>query len=116
MTRASTAQRLPRAKQINAIVDAMSNAELRRYEAWSDLARLSFETTVDGINVDPAGIIVTGDKFVGLAAIYVALKYNSGLRRGLETSDTFEGQFEGHFEGKRPVIDKVTVDTSPFYE
>jgi hypothetical protein len=26
------------------------------------------------------------------------------------------GAFEGHFEGKRLVIDKITVDTTPFYE
>jgi hypothetical protein len=64
----------------------------------------------------PPGIIVTGDTFVGLAAIYVALKYGSDSDDGFEISDTVEGQLEGDFEGARPVIDKVTVDTSPFYE
>jgi hypothetical protein len=34
----------------------------------------------------------------------------------METPDTLEGRFEGHFEGARPVIDKITVDTSPLYE
>ena len=114
MTRASSDQRLPKAKQISAIMDAMSNVELTQYEAWNDLGELSSDTTVDGINIDPAGIVVTGDRFVGLAAIYVALKYDAADE--LETSDSFEGQFEGHFEGTRPVIDKVTVDTSPFFE
>ena len=112
VTRASTGQRVPKAKQISAIMDAMSSAELTQYEAWKDLTALSSDTTVDGIYVDPAGIIVTGDKFIGLAAISVALKYAPEADDGFETSDTFEGQFEGMW----PVIDKVTVDTSSFYE
>jgi hypothetical protein len=116
MTGAFTGQAVPKAKQISAIMDAISNAELTQYEAWRDLTELSSHTTVDGINVDPAGIEVSGDKFSGLAAIFVALKFDSDADGGFETSDTFEGQFEGHFEGTRPVIDKVTVDTSPFYE
>jgi hypothetical protein len=40
------------------------------------------------------------------------LQYGSNADDGFETSDTFEGQFEGAL----PVIDTVTVDTSPFYE
>jgi hypothetical protein len=112
---ASTTQQLPDAKLITAIIDAMSKADLRKYEAWTALSELSSDTTVDNIYVDPAGIIVSGNKFSGLAEISVALKYHSDSDRDLETSDGFEGQFEGHFERRRPVIDKVTVDTRAFY-
>jgi hypothetical protein len=116
VTRASAAERAPKTKQVSAIIDAMSNAELTEYEAWSDLDALSTHTTIDGVDIDPAAIVITGNRFVGLAAIYVALQYGSNADDGFETSDSFEGQFEGHFEGAPPVIDKVTVDTSPFYE
>jgi|HubBroStandDraft_1064217.scaffolds.fasta_scaffold52942_3 hypothetical protein len=116
VTRTSTGQRVPKAKLISAIIDAMLNADLTEFEAWKDLDVLSTHTTVDGVSVDPAGIIVTGDKFIGLAAIDVALQYGLDTDNGFGTSDTFEGQFEGHFEGARPVIERVTVDTSPFYE
>jgi len=114
--RASVGERGSKAKKISAIVDAVSNAALTEYDAWNDLDALSTHTDVDGIDVDPAGIELNGDEFRGLAAIYVALQYGSGNEERFETSDTFEGQFEGHFDGTRPVIDKITVDTSPFYE
>jgi hypothetical protein len=116
VTRASTGHRVPKAKQISAIVNAMLNAELTEYEAWKDLDELSSETTVDGINVDPVGIEVRGNQFKGLASVDVALRYSSDADGDLATSDTFEAQFEGHFDGSRPVIDKVTIDTSPFYD
>jgi hypothetical protein len=117
VTRDST-QRLPKERKITVIMDAISKVKLTEHEAWKDLEGLSSHTTIDGINVDPAGVMVTGNKFIGLAAVYVALKYDSDAGGGLETStsDTFEGQFEGHFEGTQAVIDRVTVDTSPFYE
>jgi hypothetical protein len=115
---ASPPKRAPEAKEISAIVEAMANADLTKYDAWNALDELSSQTTVEGINVDPAAIIVTGKRFIGLAAIYVALKYDADGDSDaiLDTSDTFEGQFEGHFEKARPIIDKVTVDTTPFYE
>jgi hypothetical protein len=113
--RTPTAQRTSETA-ISAIVDAVSNAELTEYDAWNDLGALSTRTGVDGIEVDPAGIVVNGDQFNGLATIYVALQYGSNHDDGFETSDAFEGQFEGHFDGKKPIIDKITVDTSPFYK
>jgi hypothetical protein len=111
----SSRQRAPEPKRIDAIIDAISNASLTNYEAWNALVELSSQTTLDGIDVDPAGIILTGDKFNGLAAIHVALTYDPDTTACIRTSDTFEGQFEGHFDGKRPIIDKFTVDTTPFY-
>ena len=116
MPQASNGDREHKVGQINAIVDAVSNARLTEYAAWNDLVVLSSHTEVDGIDVDPAGIIVSGDKFQGLATIAVALRYDPDGDGGFETSDSFEGQFEGHFEGKKPVIDMITVNTEPFYQ
>jgi hypothetical protein len=55
VARASTSQRVPKAKQISTIMDAMSNVELPEYDAWNELDALSTHTTVDGIYGDPAG-------------------------------------------------------------
>jgi hypothetical protein len=48
---------------------------LTEYDAWKDLDALSTHTGVDSIYVDPVGIELNGDRFRGLAAIYVALQY-----------------------------------------
>lgn len=80
-----------------------------------DLAELANETTVEKIGIDPAGVLVDGKKFEGLAAVYVALKYHEGSG-DFTTSEAFRGKFRGHMRGnKEPVIDEFTVDTSPFF-
>ncbi len=116
MPRASEGERARGAGRLKAIVDAVSNVRLTDFDAWNDLDALSSHTGVDGIDVDPEGIIVSGESFQGLAAIGVALRYDPDGDAGFVTSDTFEGQFEGHFEGKRAIIDKITVNTDPFYQ
>jgi hypothetical protein len=104
------------AEVVGKIVDAVSNTELTEYAAWHDLSVLSSHTDIDGIEVDPAGVTVNGNQFSGLATIYVALNYGSNDDDGFATSDAFEGRFEGHFEEHKPVIDRITVDTAPFYD
>ena len=102
--------------QIDAIVDAVSHAELSEYDAWSDLDALSNRTSIDQIEVDPEGIISKGDrKFKGIFNVYVALHYG-GNREELVTSEAFEGTFEGYFQDNKAIIKSMKVDTSPFYE
>lgn len=105
-------RRRPYAAMVDDIVEAVSHAKLTEYDAWNDLNALSSNTDVDGIDVDPAGVTLEGERFTGLATIYVASQYGTTGVDGFETSNAFEG----HFDGKRPVIDKITVDTTPFYE
>ena len=104
-----------RSVQLDAIVDAVSGAELSEYEAWSDLDALSNRTSIDKIEVNPEGIISAGnERFRGIFNVYVALHY--GDQDELVTSEAFEGSFEGHFEAGKPIIESMKVDTSPFYE
>jgi hypothetical protein len=118
MPPASQATRNAAEARIAAIVHAVSRLDLTQFPAWQALERLSAHTSLDGVEADPAGIDLNGDKFNGILTAYVGLRYGngSGSDDGLETSDSFGGTFEGHFEKSHPVIDDVRVDTSPFYE
>lgn len=114
---ATPAERTPLEARIRAVMDAVENYELAESAAWSDLDALSTHTYIDGIEIDPEGVILEDNRFHGVMNVYVLLTYGSDKEDGFETSDAFLGQFEGHFnpEGKA-VIDNLTVDTSPFYE
>jgi Predicted pPIWI-associating nuclease len=97
------------------IIRAVEEIELTKYPAWNDLDMLSSHTIIDGITVDPAGVIVTGDKFSGLLNVYVALEYGSGSE-AFVTTDSFLGEFAGHLVSGEPHIDDLTIDTSSFYK
>ena len=103
--------------KVQAIVHAVEDYPIAESAAWGDLDALSAQTVVDGIEVDPEGVTVDRDgRFRGVSNVYVGLQYGSG-EDGFETSDGFLARFEGHFDEVRtPVIDKFTVDTSPFYQ
>jgi len=104
-------------EKIAEIVRTMKNYDLASSPAWSDLDALSSRTLLDGVEIDPDGIIVKGNTFRGPLSIYVLLQYDEAGEDSFETSDSFMGEFSGHFsEGGGAVIDQVTVDTSPFYE
>ncbi len=102
-------------QKIRAVIEAVREFDLVESAAWSDLGALSSQTTVDGIEVDPEGVIIEdGNRFRGIANIYVALRY--GGADSFETSDGFLGAFRGHLEKDGvPVIEEFTVDTSPFF-
>lgn len=98
------------------IVAAVKQADLKAFDAWSDLEVLSSRTQVDAIRVNPEGISISEDGFRGVANVYVVLEYAEGPgKEGFTTSDAFLGKFKGHFEDGNPVLDQFTVDTSPFY-
>jgi Predicted pPIWI-associating nuclease len=98
------------------VVAAVKDADLTAFDAWSDLDVLSSRTQIDAIEVDPAGISISNDGFHGVANVYVVLEYGGGEDDdGFTTSDAFLGKFAGHFDNGNPVLEKFTVDTSPFY-
>ena len=106
-----------RERQIADIVKAMQEFDITSDQAWSDLDELSTHTLFDGLEVDPDGVIIKGSNFKGPISVYVLLQYGSDSDDGFTTSDAFMGEFDGHFDAsKKPVIDTVTIDTSPFYE
>jgi Predicted pPIWI-associating nuclease len=103
-------------QRVDKIVKAMKDFDLTNSPAWSDLDQLSAHTLLDGLEVDPDGVIIKGESFKGPISVYVLLQYGINTQDEFETSDSFMGEFEGHFDqDKEPVIDSVTIDTSPFY-
>lgn len=103
-------------QKVRAVIDAVRGLELSETAAWSDLDALSSQTTVDGIEVDPEGVIFEDEnRFRGIANVYVALRYGSGSD-SFETSDGFLGTFRGHIKKNgAPVVEEFTVDTTPFF-
>lgn len=100
------------------IAEAVRGIELSETSAWNDLDILSTHTRVEGINVDPDGVVLDANgNFRGVIDIYVSLQYGSNNEEGFASSDSFLGEFRGHLEAHgKAVIDDVTVNTSDFYE
>ena len=116
MTQASQPPQAERKMDRKAVIDAVEQYDLTESPAWQDLNTLSARTILDGVEVDPDGVILDDDQFRGVMNVYVVLRYGSS-KDGFETSDSFLGNFKGHFvQGEGPVIDQVSVDTSPFFE
>jgi hypothetical protein len=103
-------------KKRQKIAEAVKAYDLTGDPVWSDLDLLSTHTVLDGVEVDPEGVILEkDDSFEGVMNIYVTLHYGSG-EDAFATSESFLGKYHGHFEGNRPTVDRIEVDTSPFYE
>jgi hypothetical protein len=98
------------------IVEAVQAQEATETEAWSDLDALSSHTMVDTVETFPREIRISGNAFSGPLTWYVLLSYGKDEGDRLNTSESFPGSFEGHFENGRPVIDRMNVDVSSFYE
>ena len=65
-----------RDRQIADILKAIKTYDLASSPAWSDLDALSSHTFLDGVEVDPDGIIVKGKEFRGPISVYVVSKYS----------------------------------------
>lgn len=99
------------------IVEAVQDREVTTTEAWSDLDSLSSNTTVDTVETFPEEIRIEGSTFEGPLLWYVVLHYGPDDADQLISSESFPGHFEGHLnEEASPIIDKMVVDVSGFYE
>ncbi len=98
------------------IIEAVQAQEATETAAWSDLGTLSSNTVVNTVETFPEEIRINGDAFSGPLTWYVTLSYGKDEGDRLNTSESFPGRFEGHFENGEPVIDRMTVDVSSFYE
>jgi hypothetical protein len=99
------------------IVEIVQAYPLAQSPHWKQFAGLSSHTEFDGIEVDPAGVSITDDRFDGLMNVYVGLEFASKGSKSLISSDAFIGTFKGHFSpAGKPEIDAITIDTAPFYE
>jgi hypothetical protein len=99
------------------IAEAVREFELSGSSAWSDLDVLSTHTRVDGVDVEPEGVVIGEDgNFQGVINIYVSLQFGSDSDDGFTSSDSFLGEFVGHLDQtNEPIIEDVTVDTSDYY-
>ncbi|WP_133170055.1 hypothetical protein [Kumtagia ephedrae] len=104
--------------KVRAVVDAVTSFDLPSSPWWTELDALSTHTTLDGLEVDPEGIILEGTKrFKGVMNIYLALQYGDSSDDGFQTTESFLGRFSGHFDQHgTPHVDAVSIDTSSFYE
>ena len=99
------------------IARVLKEYDLTSDAAWGNLDELSTHTTLEGVDVDPEGILIDErGRFSGVMNVYVTLQYGKDDKEGFSSSDSFLGNFEGHLERSGPKIDVVAVDTSPFYE
>lgn len=98
------------------VAEYIRNLDLTGLHLWRDLDSLSTHTYLDGVEIDPDGIIVSenGD-FTGVFNVYVTLQYGHDEEEGFSTSDSFLATVRGHFNDGAPVIDDSSVDTSSFY-
>lgn len=100
------------------IADAVKAVELSETSAWADLDILSTHTRVEGIDVEPDGVIFEPDHhFRGVVNIYVSLQYGSDGDDGFTSSESFLGEFSGELDANSvPHVGDITVDTTEFYE
>jgi hypothetical protein len=104
-------------KKREKIVRLVEEYDLSSDPAWSALDELSTHTALEGLEVDPEGVVLDKNgKFRGVVNVYVTLQYDKDDVEGFTTSESFLGNFEGHFEGERPKVDSISVDTSSFYQ
>jgi hypothetical protein len=105
-------------KRREQIVKLVEGHNLTRDPVWRELVALSSETRVEALEVDPEGVVITGESFEGVMNIYLKLEYamDSQPNDAFTTSDSVLGKFKGHFERGNPKLDEITVETSPFYE
>lgn len=96
------------------IADAVRNADLTQFSAWSDLDALSTNTQLDDIEIFEDEIFRDGKKFKGNCNFYIVLNFGQG-DDAVVITESFSGTFEGHLDAKnRPTIDDIHADTSSF--
>lgn len=114
---ASLAQTEPdRTERVRAVMRTLQNYDVAQSTAWPDLDELSTHTYLDGVEVDPEGIVIEGNLFKSVVNVYVLLQYGKDNEEGFQTSDAFLARTSGHFEGDDVVVDSFVIDTSPFFE
>lgn len=101
----------------DAVMDAVSGVGLQQIDEWTPPSDLSSHAMVQGADAVPEGIFSIGDdKFTAVATVYITLKFGDAPD-GHESANSFPSLVTGHFKGgDKAVIDKVTVDTSSFFD
>lgn len=84
-------------------------------EAWTALDALSSATVVDSVEVFEDEILLEGEGFRGSVLWHVTLVYKD-TEGAITLTNSFPGNFEGVFRGQEAEVNRVTADTSSFYQ
>jgi hypothetical protein len=102
---------------IERILRVIRNFDITVQPSWEQVKELSSDTVLEGLEVEPAGIVVDGNKFEGVANVHVLLHYSADGGNPFNDAESLVGHFRGHLrKDKTPVIDEVQFDLEPFYE
>ncbi|MBV8686226.1 MAG: hypothetical protein JOZ90_05510 [Alphaproteobacteria bacterium] len=99
-----------------AVAEAVSKYDLSESDAWSDLDELSTHTRVEQVEVDPDGVVVSGDTFSGVANVYVTLQFGRDDEEGFHEGESFLGHFDGAFHDGKAVVERFSINTSSGFE
>jgi hypothetical protein len=113
-------QPLKDTKRLQAVLSAierLTEVDLRRYQAWTDLTDLSYQTTFDSIESSPEAVFADeAGRFDAAATIYVNLSYGTGADSE-DYSDSYPATVSGSIDVNGNVqINSVSADVSSFYE
>jgi|GEM_PF-1785935 len=114
---ASQSEAQTAAEKARLIAAAMWDYDITKFrDVWEHLARLSDETELDGVDVNPAGVLIDNGRFNGLMTVYLVFRFKTD-RGEVVSPEALPGEFQGHFDSEgRPQIDSVSVDDSLFFE
>ncbi len=102
----------------DAIIDAVANYDVSESSDWTKLDVLSSHTIFEEIDAVPEGIFEsTSTDFEVVATVFVTLHYGS-KKEQTSMSDSYPAHVRGTYDEvtHKVSIDKVSVDTSSFYE
>jgi len=110
---------LSEASKVDAILSAIGDLDLDQVErlgGWGPLKEISSATIFDGLEGSPSGVFQTENGgFEVSATAYVTLQYG-GRSDHTSMSDSYPAVVKGRFDGGKPVIERIEVDNSSFYE
>lgn len=104
---------------IDRIIEAASNLSFDEFQSLSkadDIAGLSSNTQLEGLEISPDGVLkVNDDEFEASATVYLTLQYG-GSRDTVSIPDSYPAVVRGNIGGASVEITEIRVDTGSFYE
>jgi hypothetical protein len=103
------------------IARAVTAFDWEKVPEWGNIKALSSLSTLEGVQVDPAGIDLADDSFSGVMSVNVLLQYDAGNsgaadEQAFADGESFLGHFTGHFDANgSAIVDQVSVEVPPSY-
>ena len=93
------------------VIEAVRAFPFAESPVAQQLQSLAPKYEIEGIEIEPEGVIISGDSFRGAMNLYVLLAFPDGL----ESAEAFLGHFEGTFQGDEPAITRVELKLGSFF-